>query len=486
MRYLGNFMLLNESRSLDYSVDEPTRIAILDALRSDQRSPLILTSRRRCFELSFGENAVEGAVREIERQLLAGSFEAADASYTPGELFYESGCVFYLTFDEQQRARVRAGVVYDSETSQPIKRFDDFCNEVREAIQAAIPSNDEERTPPQWHDRALPFPQGLARFISRQDEDLVRLNRFFEGGSERTRASLLVANDAVRTFLRRAQEARLEGYSPTLLQDEMRLTPMEGLVDAGLMQREVRITCRKTKHALFDLPSPDALTLITVSRAKCSLCATPVSDEVVEEVFNPTSLGLALLEDGNWLRNRVYQIIREIGVPDYEIAPGPESTHGESYLVANVCGEPFLFAIRDGELSPSFTRRVTSAVGETDARHIVAVVTGPVEEEARMRLYEYAWRRARDGKDVEVSIISEPDKLRHDLEKALERVSLRTLARDLFALDAVLGTSANRFVLATFKLWKRAAPSPNADETSFNGKQLEQPVESRSLVQVNR
>lgn len=464
-------MLLNESKTLEYAVDGPGRIRVLEVLRSDELRPLVLTFRRRCFETAFAGAVTEEQVRDVEHQLLAGMLEQEGVSLTPGELFFSDDCVFYLTFDEDESRRPRAGIVYNSNTDQPVARFERFCGDVRDAIRGLT---GETESLPDWEARAVPFPHGLARFIRQQDEDLVRATRFFEVASERTRAARLVANETVRKFLRRTQEARLEGYAhknPSVAGEGDDLVPIEGLIEAGLMQREVRVTCRKTKHPLFDLPSPDALALITVSRAKCSLCAMPVVDEVIEEVFNPTALGLELVQDGNWLRNRVYRIIRDLGVPDYEIAPGPPSAFGESYVVANACGEPFLFAIRDGEFSPSFTRRMAAAIGETDARHLVVVVTGQVEEEARMRLYEYAWRRAREGKDVEVTIIGNPATLSTDLERALERVSLRSLARDLFALDASLGISANRLVMTTFKLWRRTrAPLHETQQPASNSK----------------
>ena len=461
-------MLLNASKSLDFSVEGTARHLVLDALRDEQFTPLILTARRRCFELSLGGDARGGLsareVRELEAQLVARSQEEGSAPYPPGDLFCSNDCIFYLAFQEPAGRGVRAGVVYDSEAVEPLTRFERFCQRVREVIMAvtgagmAAPSG--VTAPPHWEAGGRPFPRGLARFIEQQDADLVRATRFFEGGRERTRAARFVAQEDVRALLRRVREAKLEGYSQRFLtarREEHGAAPVESLVDAGLLQREVRVTCRKTKHALFDLPSGDALALITVSRARCSQCSTPVADEVVEEVYNPTRLCLELLEDAAWLRNHVYQIVRTLGVPESEIALGPPTAHGEPSLVANVCGESFLFVMKDGELSPSFVRRLTEAAGETEARHVVVVATGTVEEEAQMRLYEYAWRRARDGNDVDVCLIEGSDDLRRRIEGEFERALSRTLARDLFALDRSLGMSATRFVMAAFKLRRESA-----------------------------
>ena len=99
----------------------------------------------------------------------------------------------------------------------------------------------------------------------------------------------------VRMFLRRAQEMRREGYTPRRLFAEAGAlgVSVEKMLDAGLLEPEVRVSCRKSGHALFDLPSPDSLAAITISRAKCSQCAAPVADEVIEETVNPTRLAVS-------------------------------------------------------------------------------------------------------------------------------------------------------------------------------------------------
>jgi len=46
------------------------------------------------------------------------------------------------------------------------------------------------------------------------------------------------------------------------------------------------------------------------------------ADEKVEEVIAPTLLASSLLEDGSWLVNRLHYLLREMGVPESEIAVG--------------------------------------------------------------------------------------------------------------------------------------------------------------------
>jgi len=308
--------------------------------------------------------------------------------------------------------------------------------------------------PPDWEMRGRRLPQGLARFIAIQPAEHVRAGAAFRGGRELVRASELMEEHPVRVFLRRVQEMRREGYTPRRLLTEAGAlgVSVEKMLDAGLLEPEVRVSCRKSGHALFDLPSPDSLAAITISRAKCSQCAAPVADEVIEETINPTRLAVSLLEDGRWLTNRVYRIVRSLGVPESEIATGPPTPHGESNLAVDVCGNSFLFVTKDGDLTPAFCRRVIEIVEETEASHLIVVVTGTAEDEGRLRLYEFAWRRARDGQDLGITIIEGLGGARAHVERAFASAVQRELSRNLFTLDAALGFSASNFVLDWFKL----------------------------------
>jgi hypothetical protein len=269
----------------------------------------------------------------------------------------------------------------------------------------------------------------------------------------------------VRSFLRRVQEMRREGFTPRRLLKEAGAlggVSVEMMLDAGLLEREVRVSCRESGHALFDLPSPDSLAAITISKAKCSQCAAPVADEVIEETINPTRLAVSLLEDGGWLNNRMYQLIRSLGIPDSEIASGPPSAHGESCLAVEVCGNSFLFVTRDGDLTPAVSRHVAELVEETDATHLVVVVTGAAEGEGRLRLYEFAWRRARAGRDLGTTIVEGLDGARAQVEHAFAAALHRELSRNLFTLDAALGYSASNFVLGWFKSAQARRPEQRA------------------------
>ena len=458
-------MLLIQSNSLALSPDAAERIRLLDALASRGSTPLIRSARRRFFELLAPKGGP--SAEELEHDCAARQESAGGAPYTPGELFCAGDCVMSLVFGQGTDGGVKAGVIYDVNTAAPLSRLERFCGDVLGASAEVVGPSAAGGQPADlaaWKPSVgRSLPQGLARFIASQPAGFVRAAAL-RGGRELRRASELMEAHSVRMFLRRVQELRREGYSPRRLIAEagaLGVTVGE-LTEAGLLERELRVSCRKSGHALFDLPSPDSLAAVTISRAKCSQCASPVADEVIEETFSPTRLAVALLEDGGWLSNRVHTIVRSLGVPDSEIATGPASPEGESYLAADVCGASFIFVTRDGDLTPAFSRRVAAVVEETDAAHLVVVVTGAVEDEGRLRLYEFTWRRARDGRDTGVTLVEGLGEARRQIERAFRAAVRRELSRHLFTLDDALGFSAADFVLEWFASVKTRERGPKA------------------------
>jgi hypothetical protein len=457
-------MLFIQSNSLQLSLDGAERLRLVEALAAKYPAPLIRSIRRRFFRSLAGPSADEAATAAalagLERE---GSARGA-APHTPGELFCERDCVLSLVFGEG----VEAAIVYGVETAEPLARLERFCGDVREALNGIRAAGEPAAAPrdfPSWQARAGRSAQGLARFIALQPIEAARAGVALRGGRQLASASELLEESGVRRFLRRVQEMRREGYTPRRLFQEagaLAGVSVERMLEAGLLERELRVSCRKSGHALFDLPSPDSLAAVTISKAKCSQCAAPVADEVVEETFNPSRLAVSLLEDGAWLTNRVYRLVRSLGVPASEIATGPASPHGESYLAVDVCGSSFLFANRDGDLTPAFCRRAAETVEETDAKHLVVIVTGAAEDEGRLRLYEFAWRRARAGHDLGTTLIEGLGDAREQVERAFRGAVRRELSRALFTLDAALGFSASNFVLDWFAQARAGASTARA------------------------
>ncbi|HST51700.1 MAG TPA: hypothetical protein VLJ61_06780 [Pyrinomonadaceae bacterium] len=456
-------MLFIRSNSFAVSLSGSERLRLLKALAARGLKPLVRSARQHLFQSLAGQGR-DAAQLEIECAALDAS--APGRAFTPGELFCADGCVLFNVFGD---GATSAGVIYDIETKEPLSKLVRFCGDVREALdEIGVAATQAEHSAQltRRESESETSPSGLARFMSLQPADFLRAEAAFRGGRGLARASELMEERAVRKFLRGVEQMRREGFTPRRLFAEAASlgVSVERMMEAGLLEPEVRVSCRKSGHALFDLPSPDSLAAITISKAKCSLCAAPVADEVIEQTINPTRLAVSLLEDGRWLANRVYKIVRSLGVPESEIATGPASPHGESYLVADVCGNSFLFVTRDGDMTPAFCRRVAEMVEETGAAHLVVVFTGAAEDEGRMRLYEFAWRRARDGRDLGMTLVEGLDSARAQIEGSFALVVRRELSRALFSLDAALGFSASNFVLGWFRLTRAAGAGARSDD----------------------
>jgi hypothetical protein len=456
-------MLFIESKTLSLELDRPGRIRLLEELKEKNLVPLIRSARLNLFnQVLLGSERIG----ELEAAIALSTESENREAYVRGDLFCLSDHVFFIVFDENQGEApvIRAGLVYETRTTEPYRKLDAFCREVREAIlthrESGITETENEEEPPQWQHGKPRVPEGFKRFIAKQDTDSLYTSLRKETMGERIRAASLLEDASARVFLRRAKEAHVEGYAAKLLTGDAvgsYESSIARLEDAGLVGREVQISCRKTGHALFRLPNAHALAVVTVSDATCSECGCPVADERVEEVVAPTRLASSLLEDGSWLISRLHYLLREQGVPESEIAVGPSNGEGYGQMMANICGESFLLMARDGDLTPAFARWAIDQELETEASHLVVVATGRVHNEAGVLLHNHARRRVQAGHDFEMVLADEAAVAGQELRLAFERVSQRILAEQLCDLDSSIGLSISRLIITKFKLLKSTA-----------------------------
>lgn len=447
-------MLFLESKTLNYAVEGDARTRLLQQLQERQLTPLIRSTRLRCFEdvlLSLDQ------VSEVESSLASWTRTARttiDEPYVRGDLFCFPDYVLFLLFENEPTSFIRAGIVYEAQTPEPFRKLDSFCEQLRSLLGA-----DRNGDFPQWELGKASMPQGFRTFVERQDADSLFTSLRKETMSKRILAASKLEDEGARVFLRTARNAHQEGYAAKLLtgNTDSSNVPIQRLEDAGLVEREVQISCRKTGHALFRLPNPHALAVVTVSDATCSECGAPVADENVEEVIAPTQLASSLLEDGSWLVSRIHFLLREMGVPEREIAVGPSEGNGYGQLMANICGESFLMVTRDGDLTPAFARWAIDLEIETEASHLVIVATGRIHREAGVLLQNHSRRRVSGGQDFEMIIADDAATAGRELEAALERVSQRVVAEQLCVLDNSLGLSVSRLVLTKFNLLRARA-----------------------------
>ena len=446
-------MLFLESKTLNLAVHTAGRIRLLQELHAQNLVPLIRSQRLRCFEdVLFGMDRVN----EMETSLASSTESTTGEPYVRGDLFCFQDYILFLVFEDDDS--LRAGIVYEARTPEPFRKLDAFCHDVRSALLSQ--QQQIAMSFPEWETSGAVMARGFRTFVERQDADSLFTSLRKETMSKRILAASKLEDESARIFLRTARNAHQEGYAAKLLtgHTESADVPIQRLEDAGLVEREVQISCRKTGHALFRLPNPHALAVVTVSDATCSECGAPVADENVEEVIAPTQLASSLLEDGSWLVSRIHFLLREMGVPEREIALGPAEGNGYGQLMANICGESFLIVTRDGDLTPALARWAIDLEIDTEASHLMIVATGRIHKEAGVLLQNHSRRRVSGGQDFEMIIADDVATAGRELEQALERVSQRVVAEQMCVLDGSLGFSVSRLVLTKFRLMQAAQP----------------------------
>ncbi|HKQ53471.1 MAG TPA: hypothetical protein VJT74_13935 [Pyrinomonadaceae bacterium] len=463
-------MLLLASRILEHELGQEGRLRLLEKLQERGFTPLIRAARLSCFEQAVAD-AVQ--VEEMERLIAASLDSDAQSPYVMGDIFCFADHVFFLLFGghEGEAAAMRAGIVYEGRTAEPLRKLNFFCQTISLCIGDADASPRGEGDEVEGATALMPWRQdwpavqdGFRRFVVKQDPDILSAVACRENSRERVRAALLLEDGETRAFLRRAKEAYAEGYPVGAAATGLPETAADKLSEAGLLRREVLVSCRKSGHTLFSLPSADALAVVTISQARCSECGTAIADEKVEEVLAPTQFSHVLMEDGAWLVNRLHSVLRELGISESEIAVEPPAGDGEARIMARVCDESFLIVMRDGDLTPAFARRAINTKLETDARHLLIVATGKTHNEGRMSLLGFAGRVGRGGNDFELIITDGPNAAAAELRRAFERVSHKALAEQLCMLDSSLGLSVPRLIETRFQMLESsglpALPAP--------------------------
>lgn len=457
-------MIFVESKTLNLKVGRQARIRLLDGLREKSLIPLIRSARLNLFEHALSDSSLIG---DLEDAVALTTESEREESYVRGDLFCLDDHVFYVVFDDGEKTpAVRAGLIYQANTSEPHRKLDSFCRELRDLIlsgEVDVQNTSDSR--PDWHQGKPTVPEGFRRFIAKQDTDSLYTSLRKETMGDRIRAATILEDSGARLFLRRAKEAHVEGYAAKLLVGDTVSTyasSIDRLADAGLVGREVQVSCRKTGHALFKLPTAHALAVVTVSDATCSECGSPVADEKVEEVIAPTRLASSLLEDGSWLVSRLHSLLREQGVPESEIAVGPSTGEGYGQMMANTCGESFLLLARDGDLTPAFARWAIDLELETEASHLVIVATGRIHNQAGVLLHNHSRHRIRAGRDFELVLADDVETAGKELRAAFTRVSQRIVAEQLCDLDTSIGLNLSNLIVEKFKLLNKSAETSQA------------------------
>jgi hypothetical protein len=478
-------MIFVESKTLRYPIRDAERLQLLDKLQEVGRTPLIRTARMNSFDrLMIGTDRTG----DFERAVANWTETKNSQIYLHGDLFCHDDHVLFVVFDPigvEQNTQIQAGIIYDSGTPEPFRKLDGFSRDVHQSLFAGTGS-EGQTTPevPNWEEGKPIIPQGFKRFVSRQDNDSLYTNLLKDTMIKRILAATRLEDENARMFLRCAREAQDEGYAAKLLTGDRADSygfSIDRLEDVGLVEREVQVTCRKTGHAILRLPNANALVVLTVSDATCSECGSPVSDEKVEEVIAPTRLASSLLEDGSWLVNRIHFLLREMGVPEREIAVGPSEGDGFGQMMVNICGESFLLLARDGDISPTFARWAIDLEIETEASHLVIVSTGRVHNQSRLLLDNHYRKRIATGRDFELILADGPVAAGRELRDGFDRVSERVIAEQLCGLDSSFGMNVSRLVMTKFQ-FLRSVDKVSSEDSPSQESSSDSPSESAPLA----
>ena len=452
-------MLFIATKTLDHFVAHATRTPLLEKLQDKGLMPLVRSARLHAYEL-----ALLGAerAREMERELGAQTEGAGEAPYVRGDIFCFEDFVHFLIFGAEGEP-LRAGIIYEADTPEPQQKLNAFCRNVYEAIEAARGFTDLKAASAllevDWQEQTTSVPESFVRFAAAA-EDGAQTNVRSTMVADWLHVAGMLEDTAARQVLRRLVEVQREGRgAASLLGGEGEGVPeslLNRLAGAGLIKREVLVSCRKDARPLFRLPSPDALDVLKATNVLCSECGASIADEKADEIVVPTSLTTTLLQDGSWLTTHLRSILIKLGLPEAQINTHPVSGEGESRAMAHLCGEAFLFLLRDGDWTAAQARHALDEQARTDAPHLVIIATGKIHEEARQRLREHARRRTHGGRTAEVLFIEGMETVAPELQQAFARVAQSALNEELWPLDSSLGLNIAQLITTRARLLQKS------------------------------
>ncbi len=208
-------MLFIESRILDKSVDGATRGLLLERLLLEKRRlPIIRSMRLYCYEAALkiedaqevNDSAGSPQPKDLERLVVAQMEAKAGIPYISGDLFCVEDYVLFLIFGKEGEASagLRAGIVYAADTTEPLRKLDLFCNDVRDLLLllasaqsgAAREAQRIGEDLPKWQRGAPMVPEGFKRFVAKQDIDSLYTLARKENRIERKRAAESLEDNA--------------------------------------------------------------------------------------------------------------------------------------------------------------------------------------------------------------------------------------------------------------------------------------------------
>ncbi len=226
--------------------------------------------------------------------------------------------------------------------------------------------------------------------------------------------------------------------------DRGRVTEMrEALEDAGLLERDLVVICKKTSAQINRLPNHGVLEELTHRGVRCA-CGREIGKERLEEAVAVTDLGRSLLDGSRWFSILLVDELTILGVPADRTLVEQEAGGDEMDCIADVSGEVAFFELKDKEFSLGNAYSFGAKMGIVRPRHPIIVTTDRVGNDAkehfsRSRSAARGPRRYRsygDPTDDETRPVAYIEGI-ENLRAGLERIVGEIYRRD--ALDIVRG-----------------------------------------------
>jgi hypothetical protein len=429
-------MLLVKSRRSNQSLTLNQRKSLLDGLTNRGLKPLIRSARLTLFsQMSTDPDFAEFA----ESCLSSDSSEIRNAYFT-GDLFLFDDYALYMTFGPSAEFESsEAGIVYSKECSSPDlklevfkKNIEDLCDPATGEPQNGPYSDFESKGP------AISFDAFELHGECPQEATV-------QTGVWRQAAlwCALAGNPEARALAAKLSAAYQAGRIKELLissdpqLDSSRL--MDMMEDAGMVKREILVSCRKVRRPLFRLAAETLNNRESLGESSCKFCGESLAVERIDELLIPTDLAKILFDERMTQVSSVSSQIMNLGVDESEIK------------IAYKNGIPYLrFAFSEELIHFVFLGAMRPDLGATDMipsrGSVIYLSDGELESEDRKALSD----RFQASFEDSALHFERTDRVAANLHLLLSGIADRRLETSLVKLDKALGFSAAGLLTARF------------------------------------
>jgi hypothetical protein len=197
-----------------------------------------------------------------------------------------------------------------------------------------------------------------------------------EALADRTARTLAVAIKSSRGLLLKDAAKQLDGASDPIE------ALVEGLVNAGVVTREVVVVCQSAQTQVVRVPDKASLTKLAKSGLRCA-CGVSIDKEVPEELLSVTDIGGLLIDKSRWLSVLVRERLVALGVPREDILLECQIGAEEVDCIAAISGELAIFELKDKQFSIGNAYSFGAKISVLRPQHSVIVTTDTVGSDVK-------------------------------------------------------------------------------------------------------